>query len=309
MSVSMRLTGVALGAVALLVVGVVPAAADRCTGAKLKALGKKEAGLLGCQSKVAMTNDTSGLSACETKVKGKFSTAFGKAGTCAGDEMICEDDADGCEATVSTAMTDTFPSPCEAAKRRAAGKLAKGELGCYAKAAAKGVAVDTVGCIPKATGKFSAALTKAGACPDGGSPQMLVEDNCVTPAVTTDGGGMVTDVCPTTTTTSTTTSTTSTSTTNSTTTTSTTTTSTTSTTFPSCSTAGATCGTCGSGMCFPLCGHGCTLGCIDTSAGSGGTCGSDAQCNAGELCAANNPPSGQCGDCGGLGTACQLPCP
>jgi hypothetical protein len=47
-------------------------------------------------------------------------------------------------------------------------------------------------------------MTKAGACPDGGSPQALVEDNCVQPAVTTDGGGTVTDVCPTTTTTTTT---------------------------------------------------------------------------------------------------------
>src|SRR5262249_49195280 len=53
------------------------------------------------------------------------------------------------------------------------------------------------GCISKATGKFSTALTKAGACPDGGSPQMLVEGSCVQPAVPVNVGGVVTDVCPT----------------------------------------------------------------------------------------------------------------
>src|SRR5437870_8169714 len=39
-------------------------------------------------------------------------------------------------------------------------------------------------------------MTKAGGCPDGGSPQNEVENNCVQRGVTTNGGGMVTDVCP-----------------------------------------------------------------------------------------------------------------
>jgi len=47
---------------------VAPAHANRCTGAKLNAIGKKESGLLTCRAKVAAKNDTSGLSACETKV-------------------------------------------------------------------------------------------------------------------------------------------------------------------------------------------------------------------------------------------------
>ena len=34
----------------------VSASGDKCTGAKLKAIGKKESGLLSCQSKVAATN-------------------------------------------------------------------------------------------------------------------------------------------------------------------------------------------------------------------------------------------------------------
>ncbi len=290
-----------------------PAHADKCTGAKLKAVGKKEAGLLDCQAKAAATGAPPGpgLAVCEAIVKSKFSTAFGKAGTCAvGDEMTCEDIADNCESTVSTAMTDILLPGCEAAKRKAAGKLAKGELGCYSKAATKSLPVDTVVCIPKAQGKFSAALTKAGACPDGGSPQNLVEDNCVQPAVATGGGGMVTDVCPTTTTTTTitTTSTTTTTTTTSTTTTSTSSsTTTTSSTFPPCTVDGAPCGSCGNGICAPLCGQGCNLACVVI----GGTifmpCTTDSECPSGRLCITN---SGGCpSQCGGGNNGCDLPCP
>ena len=56
-------------------------------------------------------------------------TAFVKAGTCDGDQTLCEDRADGCEATVAAALTDAFPSRCEAVKRKAAGKYVKGLLG------------------------------------------------------------------------------------------------------------------------------------------------------------------------------------
>ncbi len=217
-----------VGALVLFGVAAAPARADKCIGAKLKAVGKKESGLLSCQSKIAATGSSSSLAPCETKIKGKFVTTFGKAGTCAGDEMTCEDMADNCEGAVASATMDTFPSKCEASKRKAAGKLAQGELGCYSKAATTGSPVDTTVCIPKATGKFSAAITKAGSCPDGGAPQNLVESKCVQPAVTTDGGGMVTNVCPATSTTTTTTLTTTS------TTTTTTSTSTTSTTIPSC---------------------------------------------------------------------------
>jgi hypothetical protein len=186
-----------LVAVALVAFGAAPAGADQCTRAKLKAIGKKESGLLACQARVAASGDSSGLSACESKVRTKFGHAFGNAGTCMGDQTACESIADGCESSIAGAFIDTFPSTCEARKRKAAAKLAKGELGCYAKAAKKEIALDT-SCITKAQGKFGAALVKAGACPDGGSPQSEVEGNCVDPAVTTDGGGMVTDVCPTT---------------------------------------------------------------------------------------------------------------
>jgi hypothetical protein len=223
-----------MAAMVVLAVGAVPARGDKCSGAKLKAIGKKEAGLLTCQANVAAKNDTSGLMACESKVKGKFSTAFGKAGACVANETTCEDIADACDSAVAAFLTDTFPSKCEAAKRKAAGKLTSRELGCYAKAASKGAALDT-GCITKARVKFGTALTKAGTCPDAGSPQAVIEQDCVQRAVTTNGGGMVAAVCPTTATTTSSTTTT--------------TTATTTTTLPAC----------GNSI-FPTCGGTCQVG-------------------------------------------------
>jgi streptogramin lyase len=169
---------------------------NTCMGKKLKTLAKKESGLLVCQAKVAATGDSWGLSACETKVSGKFDAAFTKAGACAGDQTRCKDFADACDSATAAFLTDTFPSTCEAAKRNAADKLAGGELVCYAKAATKGLAIDA-SCVAKAQGKFEAALSKAGTCPDGGSPQIEVENNCVQRAVNTQSGGMITDICPT----------------------------------------------------------------------------------------------------------------
>ena len=70
--------------VAALLLAAGPAQADKCTSLKLKAIGKMEAGLLTCQSKVAQQGDTSILTACEKKVVPKFTASFGKSGTCTG---------------------------------------------------------------------------------------------------------------------------------------------------------------------------------------------------------------------------------
>lgn len=201
------------GIVALLAVGTAADAQTCKRAAKLKALGKKEYRLLRCHSRVAATGDSSGLSACEAKASDKFVTAFSKTGLCGGvptpceDTTCCEGVADRCASEVAATFVDTFPSRCEAAKRKAAGQLASRELRCYARAAARLRAVDG-GCIAKATARFTAAMTRAGTCPDGGSAQTFVEDSCVEPAVETDGGGMVTEACPSTTTTTTTATTT-----------------------------------------------------------------------------------------------------
>src|SRR5262245_33093792 len=96
--------------------GVAPASADKCTGAKLKAIANKESGSLVCHAKVARSGDSSSLAACEAKVAAKFGTGFGKAeldlGPCPGDQVSCNNLSDTCESTVVAAMTDTFPSKC-----------------------------------------------------------------------------------------------------------------------------------------------------------------------------------------------------
>ena len=195
------INGVVFGAVLVLVVAALPARADKCTGVKLNDVGKTECRLLGCQARVAASGNSSALSTCEASVKAAFATRFGNAGVCAGDETTCEDIAASCESSIAGALSDTFPSRCEAAKRKAAAHLTSGELDCYARAAHLNIPVDP-SCIMKAQGKFGAAISKAGSCPDGGSPQDEVENNCVNPVVATTGG-VVTDVCPSTTTTTT----------------------------------------------------------------------------------------------------------
>lgn len=257
-----------------------PARADKCTAVQLRLMGKKESRLLGCQSKVAATADSSRLGACEMKASDSFHFGFISIDACpasgtSANEAACENIADSCASSVAGAFIDTFPSKCEAIKRKAAGKFAGKELDCYATAAANGLAVDS-GCITKATDKFSAALARAGSCPDGGSPRTYVEEHCVGPVFTTDGGGMVTAVCPTTTTTTTTTSTT------------------TTTTLPR--------QTCGS---YPTCGGSCSAGqtCVSLPVGSPGEC----LCFDENGCAASYPTcGGTCsgGTCTNVGSFC-----
>jgi len=170
------------------------ARADDCASGELKAVGKKESGLLNCQSRVAATNDSSRLEGCRAKVEAKFSRTLATAG-CSDDETKCAAAAADCDSAIATLLSGTFPSACEAVKLRAAGKLVRKELHCYATAASKGLAVNTA-CLTKARDKFGAALAKAGTCPDGGAPQDAVEQSCVRRAITADCAGTVTEVCP-----------------------------------------------------------------------------------------------------------------
>ena len=120
----------------------------------MKAVGKKEAGILACSAKEA-TKGTSIEPACNMKVEGKFTTAYDKPTGCmpaAPTSTQCETIADDCRDKLRAALLDgneTTPSKCEAARLKAAGKKASAKLGCYAKAVAKGLAVDS-GCLDKA---------------------------------------------------------------------------------------------------------------------------------------------------------------
>ena len=198
-----------------LVVVTAPAHADKCISTKLKIIGKAEKALIACHAKVAIKGDPSLLSACTLKAQSKYAAAFGKAGSCSGDQLVCGCLADNCAALVRTDLPDPGPSKCEAARLKASGKKARAKLGCNAKAAAENVAVDPA-CIQKAEEKYQAAFAKTVGC--SGDPVTVegtVDADCVT-AVGADatGGSTIGSLCPsctpmttTTTTTSTTTTT------------------------------------------------------------------------------------------------------
>ncbi len=241
---------------------------DKCTSAKLKAIAKKESGLINCNASVASTGTTAKLAACEAKVVTKFNTAMTKAGTCNGVAADCESIADNCRTNVRTQLPDgtTSKSKCESARLKAAGKKAAALLNCYAKAALKELPVDNApgGCLDKAATKFTTAYDKVTGCTGDGQTaavETLVDNACVGDELTVDGGGHVTGICPTTTTT--TTSTTSTTTT-STTSTTTTTTSSTTTTVPVCGNSQVEVGE----QCDPP----------GSSCGGNGTCQNDCTC-------------------------------
>src|SRR5437773_11634807 len=80
--------------------------ADKCTAAKVKAIGKKETRLLGCYAKVAAKNDPGLLPPCIQKVEGKYAAAFAKAGACSGDQMVCECIAEDCVDAVRADLPD-----------------------------------------------------------------------------------------------------------------------------------------------------------------------------------------------------------
>jgi hypothetical protein len=202
---SLRINLFLLAALVLLALGAAPASADKCTGAKIKAIGKKESRLLGCSAREATK---SGIApACETGVSAKFGAAYNRPTGCspaAPSESQCETIADSCQTAVRMALpggSGTTPSKCEASRLKAAGKLASAELGCYATAAAKGVPVD-VGCILKATGKFTTAFNTVSGCTGDGNAsgiQTLVETQCVRNMVDVNISSDVTDIscaCP-----------------------------------------------------------------------------------------------------------------
>jgi hypothetical protein len=200
---SRTVIGVAFGGLACTVLLVATAGAQdtpKCLSGKLKAISKKESGLLKCLSKVAAKNDPAFQAPCETSVKGKFGPAFAKAdalGPCSGDMTACENNADACENDVGAAIPGT--GPCPAGALKAAGKLAGGELTCHAKSTKAGDPTLAPPCISSAQTKFQAAVAKANGSStcvaDPSSLQNMIESDCVQAQVTLDGSGAVTALC------------------------------------------------------------------------------------------------------------------
>jgi hypothetical protein len=136
-----------------------------CEAAKLKGVANFEYRLIRCATNA---------NGCAGSTLRSFTTL----GPCPGDYAKCSQVAQECAGSVSGVFTDTSPpSKCEISKRKAAAKLAKAELRCYAQAEPYGP--PDAGCLDRARTTFSAAVSKAGNCPDGGSPESLVEERCV----------------------------------------------------------------------------------------------------------------------------------
>ena len=161
-----------LGAFAIVALGAGTASADKCTGKKIKAVGKKESRLLSCSSKEATKGVTAVEPTCNNTAMSKFVTAYDKPGACGNpSSSVCESIADDCQTKVRMALPDgdgTNPSVCESKRLKAAGKKASGKLKCYAKAAAKGQPVDSApgGCLDKASTKFMTAFKRGASLAD-----------------------------------------------------------------------------------------------------------------------------------------------
>ncbi len=195
---------VAVGAIVLVALAVTPAHADRCTAAKLGAVGKGEAGLLACQSRAAARGDASGVAACVATVDGRYGVAFANAGACSGDAATCKTVVAACAAVIRSDLPDAGPNRCTAMRLRVAGKLAAAKLLCNAKATSW-LSVDAA-CIEKADGKFRAAFAKTAGCPgDRAAIEDAVDRHCVEAAgADARGGGTAGALCDGATTTTTT---------------------------------------------------------------------------------------------------------
>jgi hypothetical protein len=188
---------------ALLAAGVTPAGADKCNGAKVKAIGKEAAAVLGCSAGEAKKSGTE--PACDSKVSGRFAKSYDKPTGCspsAPTDTTCETAVDvACQTAIRAVLPDgngTTPSKCEAARLKAAGNLASAELNCISKAAIKGIAIDS-GCVSKATANFTKAFNKVRGCTGDGNAsgiQADVENDCVNNMARVTGGNFAAITCP-----------------------------------------------------------------------------------------------------------------
>ena len=148
--------------------------ASKCTGAELKAAGKKASCKLSLYSKAtakASPVDTAKLASCTSKYSASYAKGV-SAGDCIAnvDQGTIETKVDNFVSDVNTTVTTGGPSPskCQGSKLKAAGKKASCKLSLYSKAAAKNLPVDTAklaGC----GSKFTATSQKADSGTDCGA--------------------------------------------------------------------------------------------------------------------------------------------
>jgi cell division septation protein DedD len=191
----------AIGALVVVILGAGTASADKCTAAKLRAIGKKERGLLACQAKVALRGSAI-EPACDRKIISRFDARYERPGPCgAPASSVCEAIADDCRDQLRAALPDgdaAAPSRCAAARLKASARKVAAELGCYARAAAKDAAIDGR-CLSKASRKFNLTFDKVSGCIGDGRAAMIeaiLDTECVVQLVTVDRTGKMTGICP-----------------------------------------------------------------------------------------------------------------
>ena len=144
--------------------GAALAQGSKCTGMEIGAAGKKAGGKAKCWSK-ATGNGLAVDSTCLSGAEGKFAASYGKA---VGRADCVNSTAEGTiETKVDNFINDLVTeinggtgtptaSKCSSKEIGAAGKKAGALLKCYAKAASKGLPLDTT-CTGKAVTKFGAS--------------------------------------------------------------------------------------------------------------------------------------------------------
>ncbi len=151
---------------------------QRCAATKRKLAGKEFAALTSCDAK-AVGKGVAVDPTCTSKAMMAFATAWGKAeakkGGCStsNDEASVENLGNAFQTYLEESLVVAgVPSPCTAAKFRAAGKKGACELGCNATAELKALPPSdpkVVACLAACSAKFSTAFAKAevkrkGAC-------------------------------------------------------------------------------------------------------------------------------------------------
>ncbi len=157
----------AIVALAFITTQITAAGPSKCSSSKMKVTGKKASGRAKCYAKAVAKGQTVS-SDCLSKASTNFGSGFAKAeakGGCLapnGDTNAIESKVDTFVDTVRNIVNSSAPGPsvCDSKKIAASGKKASNKSKCYAKAIAKGLAVDG-NCLSKAELKFSAAVSRA----------------------------------------------------------------------------------------------------------------------------------------------------
>src|SRR5262245_35684197 len=139
---------------------------SKCTGAELKATGKKAKCKLSLYAKSvskSLAVDTVKLASCGDKFTASYNKAVSAGGCLANvDVNTIEGKVDKLFRSLQTTITTSGPGPskCPGAELKAAGKKATCKLGLYSKAASKNLPVDTVK-LASCGDKFTASSQKA----------------------------------------------------------------------------------------------------------------------------------------------------